>query len=74
MDQPPRSPSEDQDDNLPVEVELYIEPDGSVTFADLAADTLPIVKALNPDQPLACDVPHEAADGDPSKGSDHRDA
>jgi hypothetical protein len=45
------------DGDLPVEVELYIQPDGTVIFADLAADTIPIAQQLNPDQPLACDVP-----------------
>ncbi|GAB4470296.1 MAG: hypothetical protein Kow00124_06350 [Anaerolineae bacterium] len=48
---------------LPVEIELYIEPDGTVTFADLAAETIPIAHELNPDHPLACDVP-EAAGGE----------
>jgi hypothetical protein len=42
---------------LPVEVEVYINPDGSVTFADLEAAMLPVAAALNPDQPLACDAP-----------------
>lgn len=41
---------------LPVQVELYINRDGTVTFADLAADILPIAATLNPNQPLACDV------------------
>jgi hypothetical protein len=40
-----------------VEIEFYIEPDGTVTFADLAADIVPVAQALNPDQPLLCDVP-----------------
>lgn len=35
--------------NLPQEVELYIQPDGSVVFADLAADLLLLAKELNPD-------------------------
>ena len=42
---------------LPVEVEVYIEADGSVTFADLEAGMLPVAFELNPDEPLACDVP-----------------
>jgi hypothetical protein len=48
---------------LPVEIEIYVEADGSVTFADLAEGTLPLAQALNPDQPLACDLPdQEGAD------------
>jgi len=47
---------EDDDPRLPIEVEVYINPDGSVTFADLEAGTLPIAHHLNPDQPLVCDV------------------
>jgi hypothetical protein len=43
-----RNPSDN--DGLPLEIEVYIEPDGSVTFADLAADVLPLARALNPDQ------------------------
>jgi len=46
-----------QELNLPVEIELYIEPDGTVTFADLAAEALPIATSLHPDQPLSCDLP-----------------
>jgi hypothetical protein len=42
---------------LPVEVEFYIEADGTVVFADLAADLIPIAHELNPEQPLVCDVP-----------------
>ena len=40
---------------LPVEVEIYIEADGSVTFADLAADVAPIARELNPEEPPACE-------------------
>ncbi len=47
---PPNSP-------LPIEVEVYIDPDGTVTFADLEASLIPIVRWLNPDDPLGCDVP-----------------
>lgn len=42
---------------LPVEVEVYIEADGTVTFADLEAGMLPVAHELNPDDPLVCDVP-----------------
>lgn len=42
---------------LPVEVEVYINPDGSVTFADLEAGMLPVAEALNPGWPLASDAP-----------------
>ena len=40
---------------LPVEIEIYINSDGSVTFADLEEGVLPIARQLNPDQPLVCD-------------------
>lgn len=38
----------DRAPRLPVEVEVYVEPDGSVTFADLAAGLLPVVDRLDP--------------------------
>lgn len=38
---------------------MFIEPDGSVTFADLAAGVVPIAQALNPGQTLACDLHRE---------------
>jgi hypothetical protein len=57
MSQPPDSRPDDSKPLLPVEVEFYIEADGTVVFADLAADLIPIAHELNPDQPLVCDVP-----------------
>lgn len=36
---------------LPVEIEVYVEPDGSVVFADLAAGALPLADALSPPLP-----------------------
>jgi hypothetical protein len=69
MHQAPRSVPDDPDTHLPVQVEIYIEPDGSVTFADLAADTLPIVQALNPNQPLACDPQPVGADDGAAEGN-----
>jgi hypothetical protein len=33
---------------FPAEVEIYVEPDGSVTFADLAEGLLPVVDRLDP--------------------------
>lgn len=53
---PPEVPDGDTS-HLPVEVEVYINPDGSVIFADLESGMLPVAAALNPDQPLACDAP-----------------
>jgi hypothetical protein len=50
-------PQPDPQTPLPVEVEFYIEADGTVVFADLAADLIPIAQELNPEQPLVCDVP-----------------
>lgn len=42
---------------LAIEVEVYIEPDGSVTFADLEAGMIPVARALNPDDPATGSVP-----------------
>jgi hypothetical protein len=42
---------------IPVEVEIYINTDGSVTFADLAAEVIPIALALNPNDPVQCELP-----------------
>lgn len=56
---------------LPVEVEVYIEADGTVTFADLEAGMLPVARELNPDEPLACDVP--AASSEEPAADDERD-
>jgi len=38
------------------EIELFIEADGTVVFADLAAEMIPVAEKLNPDHSLACDV------------------
>ena len=35
---------------LPVEIEIYFEADGTVTFADLAADIEPIARELAPNE------------------------
>jgi hypothetical protein len=56
----PTPPSSDSEPLLPVEIEFYIEADGTVVFADLAADIIPIAQELNPDQPLLCDLPDAA--------------
>jgi|RhiMetdeSRZDD1v2_1073273.scaffolds.fasta_scaffold85304_2 hypothetical protein len=63
MIQSPDPQSEQSEPLLPVEVEFYIEADGTVVFADLAADLIPIAYELNPDQPLACDVSDAAEIG-----------
>jgi len=34
--------------SLVEEIEIFVEADGSVTFADLAVDLLPVAAALNP--------------------------
>ena len=33
---------------LPAEVEVYVNPDGSVTFADLEADMVSVARKLDP--------------------------
>jgi len=40
-----------------IEIEIYVNADGSVTFADLAEDMVEVARRLNPDQALACDAP-----------------
>jgi hypothetical protein len=42
---------------VPVEVEIYINADGSVTFADLEEKTVLIAQSLDPDQPPVCHRP-----------------
>ena len=42
---------------VPVEVEIYVNPDGSVTFADLEEKAMLIAQRLNPEQPLVCHHP-----------------
>jgi hypothetical protein len=63
MSSPP-PPQHDGDDlegfSLPVEIEVYIQPDGSVVFADLEEGTIPIVDELDPD--------HNAPDDSPTEG------
>ena len=56
------------DVRLPIEVEIYVNPDGSVTFADLEAGTLPIVRELNPGESLVCGVKSQTeAEDDPNQ-------
>jgi len=63
-DRPDEGERSPQETALPIEVELYIQPDGSVVFADLAMEVLPVAQALNPDQPLLCDIPPSGDDPD----------
>ncbi|MBN1310844.1 MAG: hypothetical protein JXB30_05430 [Anaerolineae bacterium] len=48
MDLPDRSKDTPQA-LLPAEVEVYINPDGSVTFADLEANMVSVARKLDPD-------------------------
>lgn len=57
-------PTESNREPFPVELEVFIESDGTVVFADLAADAIPVARILNPDQPLACDVVQNMAADD----------
>ena len=50
---------------VPEEVEIYINPDGSVTFADLSEGALPIARDLAPKDPLVCDVDEPPTDQTP---------
>ena len=54
---------------VPVEVEIYINADGSVTFADLEEKAVLIARCLDPEQPSADYLPglltgEETADDD----------
>jgi hypothetical protein len=62
--EPDVSQADNQEGRLPVpvEVEIYINSDGSVTFADLEERVALIAQRLNPDQPLACQPPGPTAD------------
>jgi hypothetical protein len=48
---------------LPVEVEIYVEADGSVTFADLAAELLPLARQLDPDLAVGGKEPADEVPG-----------
>ncbi len=37
---------------VPIEVEIYVNPDGSVTFADLEASLVPVARKLDPDSAM----------------------
>ena len=68
----PEKPSKAQEETpprIPVEVEVYIAPDGSVTFADLEAGMLPAARELDPDAPSLA-----ALEGQDTEGRDSTDA
>lgn len=53
------TPSASSHTGIPVEIEIYLNPDGSVTFADLEEHAVAIARELDPECQLACDVtPH----------------
>ncbi len=56
MASPKNKPVASEASEIPVEVEIFLNPDGSVTFADLEEHTIAIARALDPDCNLACDV------------------
>lgn len=53
---------------LPIEVEIFVEPDGSVTFADLASDLVPIATQLDPKSTAIPQI--DNASTDPRSGDD----
>jgi hypothetical protein len=59
--------SHDTPPKIPIEIEIYLNPDGSVTFADLEEHAVALARELDPDGPLACDVP-AAGDSGPAQG------
>jgi len=48
---PPNNQQEDDEVefSVPIEVEIYIDADGTVTFADLETEIIPLAKELDPD-------------------------
>lgn len=68
MTDSPTPPASESEPLLPVEIEFYIEADGTVVFADLAADIVSIAQELNPDQPLACELPEPQSQDDSEIG------
>ncbi|MGF1505331.1 MAG: hypothetical protein ACFB51_09445 [Anaerolineae bacterium] len=48
MADPDEQQTEDEHFSLPVEIEVYIQPDVSVVFADLEEGALPIARELDP--------------------------
>ena len=59
--------SHDDPPAIPIEIEIYLNPDGSVTFADLEEHAVALARELDPDGVLACDVP-APADQAPAAG------
>ena len=57
---------------LPIEVEIFIEADGTVTFADMAAEVVSIAIELNPDAELACDPNPPSADIPQAETDEHQ--
>lgn len=57
MDSVQGAPQEPSPAGIPIEIEIYLNPDGSVTFADLEEHALALARELDPDAVLACDVP-----------------
>ncbi len=54
---------------LPTEVEIYINPDGSVTFADLEASLVPVAQKLRPGSMTSADEPPGGSRvGQPAEG------
>ncbi len=55
------APREDEDARTELELGIEIDPDGRVIFTDLPADLVDLVRDLNPDALIACDLEPEAA-------------
>jgi hypothetical protein len=48
------------DERTPVELRIEIDSDGRVVLTDLPADLIELVRKLDPDAVLSCDVPPDA--------------
>lgn len=53
---------------LPAEVEIYINPDGSVTFADLEASLVPVAESLEPGSTKLTTKPGEGSNVSTPRG------
>lgn len=58
----------DDKGRTPLEVGIEIDADGRVVFSDLPPELIDVIKELNPDAIIACDLPEKA--DTPEKDSD----
>ncbi len=57
-------------EKTPVELSIEIDKDGRVVLTDLPPELLELVRSLDPDAIIACDVPEPSSPDDKPKGSE----